>query len=951
MRIVDYYLNKHPELPKKIDLRTIGTQLSESDNDRLIKLGEKILAGEIRNGESLINYLDSRQLIRSDLEEFIRIFIGMDYTYKYSKNDLIELITRGINIVPLQVKTAATAKKDAPQEKIETPQKEEETRVAASIKLSGTELQHLYESLKQENKIQLLAEGEIDVSANPIITDQLPIGLQDDFCLDAHSFYFYSGSVALLDSEGKQVQAAGHLEKNEADETHLLFDAADINYAYFRQQSQCWLLLFPEEEAAHLQQQPLPVEKVQKVFMYPLQVDFRELEETERTLCIDFGTSNTTAGSYGVIPGDEETNELEIVEFVDKSTGENITRKMVPTLVYVQDIPMDSQQPITYLFGYEALQKVRQEDYDTKASVFYEIKRWITDLEAVEDVCDEKGRRGKISHREIIKAYLLFVIHTAESQFFKKKFKTLHFTAPVKLKDSFINSLQTMFKGEYTILPTEVSLDEGIAIVYQHIAAKLDTYQGDKKLMPIMITDCGGGTTDLARCKYELTSGDTDGDIPKLVITNDFENGDANFGGNNLTFRILQMLKVKMAYYQHHKKNISVRELIPYDENEILEKIDAAKENKSLERGWQDIYKRLEDEYAQAEALIPTQFAEEKMQTKKQHVKRNFNYLWQLAEAYKKAFYQTKKDTVSLDFNKDEDLAIGTVDKDLYYLYWYDEKGNLVKKDDPLQGLELTITEIERLLYADIYYLWVRVLPLEELEEERYQFKYKLAGQSCKIDLFAQLLKEFVPGRYLREEGETAGENQLKLDCLEGSIRYIRDKEAGLFQPEIRQNRPKLLYNLLLSEQNAAKEMPLLQDGKVNVIFTPITAKWLQFVVRKAQAPYSEVNRFRFILQGGLKQPLDGVSIQKLAQKKTYGEYQQIVEDKVMNKLFINEQKRTNEYMIFALPAVDGYGVYLFQIRIIQENAQSERRFYLQQEPKYYSFESGKLMTFFNGKR
>ena len=656
--------------------------LLESDNDQLQKLADMILDDRIRNQESLLSYLQDRNVCKDTVKELLNLIIDTDsrtarthFSYfGFSKAELIDLLQQLVQIVPPQVKVKGkTETSSAKTQAHPKPQ--------AAVHLSSLDLQRLYESVLKRQKLTVLAEGEIDVSANPVLTDQLPIGLQDEFCLDAAGHSFYPGSIALVDNQGKNVVAAGHLEENEAGETHLIFAAADVDYTYFRQQSQCKLLLFPADAGPILQQQPLPVDQVPQAYVYPLRVDFQELETTDRTLCIDFGTSNTTAGSYGIFPQDEETNELEIVEFIDKSGGQTVSRKMVPTIVYVQQIPQDAKQPPTYLFGYEALQKVRQEDYDTKASVFYEIKRWITDLDTTEDICDEEGHRGTVSHRDIIKAYLLFVIHTAEWQFFKKKFKTLHFTAPVKLKDSFITSLKDMFANEYIILNPMFSLDEGIAIVYQHIAEEVEGLEKDPNAgqpLPIMITDCGGGTTDLARCEYVYT----DGEIPKLTITNDFENGDANFGGNNLTFRILQMLKVKMAHYQQTQQNISVKELIPDNEDEILEKIDAEKH-----AGWQAIYQTLEDEYQKAESLIPTRFADEKMQTKKQHVKRNFYYLWQLAEAYKKAFYQSQQDTVSLDFDRDQDLEIGIVDKELYYLYWRDEQGNLVKKDDPLQGL------------------------------------------------------------------------------------------------------------------------------------------------------------------------------------------------------------------------------------------------------------------------
>ena len=243
-------------------------------------------------------------------------------------------------------------------------------------------------------------------------------------------------------------------------------------------------------------------------------------------------------------------------------------------------------------------------------------------------------------------------------------------------------------------------------------------------------------------------------------------------------------------------------------------------------------------------------------------------------------------------------------------------------------------------------------MPQEELKNGNYQFNYKLAGQSCKIDLFAQLLKEFVPGRYLRGKGEADGESQLKLDCLEGSIRYIRDKEAGLFQPEICQHTPKLLYDLVLSDQNARTEKILLHGDEINIHVAPITAKWLHFSVRKAQEPDAVVNKFRFDLQKGMaeKNKKDEKTLEKLIKEKTYGVYKGKTET-LFNKLFEEESKSKNEYVVFGLPASDGYGIYLFQIRVLQSAPKEVIKFYLQQEPKYYSFESDKMMTFFDGKR
>ena len=58
----------------------------------------------------------------------------------------------------------------------------------------------------------------------------------------------------------------------------------------------------------------------------------------------------------------------------------------------------------------------------------------------------------------------------------------------------------------------------------------------------------------------------------------------------------------------------------------------------------------------------------------------------------------------------------------------------------------------------------------------------RLTGQSCKIELFREALKEFIPGKVIESSGRRAsGEEDysLKLMCLDGAVKYIRDKRFG----------------------------------------------------------------------------------------------------------------------------------------------------------------------------
>ena len=59
-----------------------------------------------------------------------------------------------------------------------------------------------------------------------------------------------------------------------------------------------------------------------------------------------------------------------------------------------------------------------------------------------------------------------------------------------------------------------------------------------------LVVDCGGGTTDISSCSFKV---DNRRISYKINIENDYENGTIEFGGNNLTYRVLQMLKLKIV--------------------------------------------------------------------------------------------------------------------------------------------------------------------------------------------------------------------------------------------------------------------------------------------------------------------------------------------------------------------------------------------------------------------
>lgn len=74
-----------------------------------------------------------------------------------------------------------------------------------------------------------------------------------------------------------------------------------------------------------------------------------------------------------------------------------------------------------------------------------------------------------------------------------------------------------------------------------------------------------------------------------------YENGDTNFGGNNLTYRILQLIKIRIA------------QKLGWMGNEDFAGVSEESRN-SAEENEKNTNARLERLYQQAETWIPTQF-------------------------------------------------------------------------------------------------------------------------------------------------------------------------------------------------------------------------------------------------------------------------------------------------------------------------------------------------------
>lgn len=463
-----------------------------------------------------------------------------------------------------------------------------------------------------------------------------------------------------------------------------------------------------------------------------LNIEVREVTDTDLPLVIDFGSSNTT---MGICLPDGTTK-------IAKAGNGHI----IPSVIGVEE---RGEGKHGFLFGYEALVLEKQNYQDEDVPVFFDIKRWISDPDRLEGVILKSGFKYQISRRDMLRGFLEYLMELAKQQF-KCQFKNIQFLAPIRQKEKF----QELFKSLLPEYSVSCELDEGMAVLFNSIYGMIRQNLYEKgRWYQALIIDCGGGTTDLTSGRFLI-------DNSRVSYTIDletrYENGDTNFGGNNLTFRILQMLKVKIA------KALGYLEEVQFEE---LSETDAV--GSLLER------------YRKAENFLPTRFKDYEERSRDQYfkVKNNYYYLFQLAEEVKKSFFQTRFQ-YELFINTEKDGKPEEMFLDKWKLS-VRSKGGLTHMDQEIR-FPFYLNEIESTLRPDIYHVMERFLDqkFEQGELQEYEM-LKLTGQSCKSSLFTEALKQYVPGKLIQSAKREADEAELKMCCLEGALAYFMNCKRG----------------------------------------------------------------------------------------------------------------------------------------------------------------------------
>lgn len=656
---------------------------------------------------------------------------------------------------------------------------------------------------------------------------------------------------------------------------------------------------------------------------------YLSLEKTDTVLCVDFGTANTTAGAYldrfyiNTIPQNKVLSEeiqLDKINYIKFKDGEKGYTNVVPTLIYIKKIIDESN--IEYIFGNEVEKNLKDNNYTLKGSMFYSIKNWMKSVSQKERVVDENGNIAFIERKIIIKAYIDFIISRAEF-LFKCKFKSIHISTPVKLKVEFLSMFQSILP-EYKLIMKN-SLDEGVAVLYNSIENIIEKgrYEEDR-LYKALIIDCGGGTTDLASCTFKVNNKDI---YYEVDIRTTFENSEESFGGNNLTYRIMQYLKVVLSKYYTEGTIESINSIIKNSSDLIYRDID--------ENGINSIYKDLEEKYREAEEIIPTQFSLYENQARDIYskVKNNFFFMWEISELLKKEIFKkqtivrSKFDRVNFFNNDMSNTCVNSWSINIF------SKGKF-KNISAYPNIIFNKNEIIKLLKGDIYEILRNFL--EPYYEKGLLSEYsliKLSGQTCKVNIFNEILKEFVPGKMIDIRRNTEEEdNQLKISCVDGAIKFLNSSKIGNIKVKIKNEIPIVPYSIYGNKHNG-EEVEILRMGEKagegygsikKISSTEILPFFLKNKEQEVKKKFTYVNKNEEYIES------DELEIVEYLE----GKFTQNDLDEILN----------NEVKFFIYTDSNFWGVYALGVK------RKDNQLFIGKK-EYYSFEKDlTTISFFDGK-
>ena len=649
--------------------------------------------------------------------------------------------------------------------------------------------------LLEQGKVTVLQDGALHIPSKIVVYEGLSMDENDGIHIPYRSGL--EDTNAVLVDGGKTVCGIFRIKKAERGDGRLYV----VKSAGMPCRESDWkdydLYCFPGQDSDRLCRfYRMPAGDVPEglhAYRIPLlDVEVRKPIPLRMPLAVDFGSTNTTAGVYLDSLYFESAKGAPFAERFEKNAIQYTVfgdgRKMVPTVVGVTAVERGEPR---FVFGQEALDLSRMGYVDEGFSIFRDMKRWVSDYEREEEITDRSGRRTFLARKEIIRAFFGHVIRTTENRF-KCRVGQLHVSCPVRQKFLF----QKLFRE---ILPKyvpqgEEMLDEGVSVLYNTVSGMLASGQlREDRVYQGLVVDCGGGTTDLCACRFRFRDEKV---AYHIRMETAYENGDTDFGGNNLTYRIMQYIKILLSEKMGFLPAGSSKDILRGLDTDVFRCADAG-----------EPYRMLEEAYGAAEQWIPTKFREYESRSREEYfmVKNNFHHLFSLAEQVKKHFYEKAGILrVGIVRQPEGDADTAWVEADKWKLSVRGEKGLRVVKEFP--SVTMNLYEMGLVVRGDIYGIIRKFMEPLYAEDRLKDFSFlKLTGQSCKIDIFRDALKEFIPGRMIQfRHGDrgSEGDSDLKMGCVDGALKFIRDRRLGYARVELGSDMPVLPYTVSAKTHN-----------------------------------------------------------------------------------------------------------------------------------------------------
>lgn len=581
-----------------------------------------------------------------------------------------------------------------------------------------------------------------------------------------------------------------------------------------------YMLFFPKEsmEAVGLAIQGI-LGKIIPIRYFRIEVPEVLVEEpavTEDVLVIDYGTTYTTAAVAG--NGWEGRRRVVFSDGVscrDSNRRNCRSCELLPSVVAVKSC---GDERLEFLYGYEALAEEKKRSCISKRSTFYNTKRWVNRYREKIRFTDSEGNCCEAEAGIVIRAFLLYVIRKAERQN-KVRYKNICITYPVRQKAASL-SMYRQVLPEYEIMEEQIP-DEAAAVVYHMLEERIDnrSYESGESGR-ILILDCGGGTSDMVSCEYQIQA---------LPITNGlwlrmkYTHGDTNFGGNNLTYRILQYLRICFARYYTSNTVPRVMELFREGTENLYDDVDSY--------GKGAVYQPLLEEYKKGEDTVPLCYydygnAPESIWLR---IRGNYYFLWHIAEAVKRELY-------GRDGVFGVDLPALCREEMEFHLLIRNKKGQF-ETQTVCPKLKVEKEEIDLLLKPDVYGFVKSCMEPYYLSGELDEIsQICLSGQTGGISLFREVIREYVPGKKAR--GKTTASCQKKFMCIDGATAFCGAKRTGRIRASIDYDSSVIPYSL--TAENfllAGGEIGLIGEGSTpeavyGFLSRPVETKEVLFFLR-----------------------------------------------------------------------------------------------------------------------